>query len=161
VENISNKMHAAIWVGGALFVMWYSDFWRLLWADPRVNRCVPSVVIRGWCSDTCTRSITHAPDSLPSPRRIALDISLVCDGVFVAIGFYLAVWLRYIKGNKLEWRVIAPRAIPTATVFSVVAVITCVRVCLLCCSLFVLSIRWVGLVRRSAQQRLMRALLCV
>lgn len=93
VETIANKMHAACWVGGAAFVMYYTDFWLVLLADDRVN-------------------------------RIALDISLLCGGAFMAIGFYLIVWLGYIKQSKYKWEVMAPRAVPTATGFGVIGVIT-------------------------------------
>lgn len=93
VESISNKLHAAIWVGGSIFVLYYTDFFRLAWADERVN-------------------------------RIALDISLICDGAFMAIGFYLVVWLGMVKGNTYEWNVVAPNMVPTAAGFSALATIT-------------------------------------
>lgn len=58
--------------------------------------------------------------------RIALDISLICDGAFMAIGFYLVVWLGMVKGNTYEWNVVAPNMVPTAAGFSALATITCV-----------------------------------
>ena len=54
VESISNKLHAAIWVGGSIFVLYYTDFFRLAWADERVNRCART----RWCvlaRERCSR----------------------------------------------------------------------------------------------------------
>ena len=69
---------------------------------------------------------TQARGPCPLPCRTALDVCLLCNGAFMAIGFYLVVWLDYIKQNKFKWEVVAPRMVPTATAFGVAGVISCV-----------------------------------
>lgn len=38
MENINNKIHALLWVVAAGTVLYYTDFFRVLLEDPKVDR---------------------------------------------------------------------------------------------------------------------------
>lgn len=57
----------------------------------------------------------------PRIRRLPFNLALACLVVNTGIFLYLAIWLRHVFKNSANWDVVAPHAIPTATIVGVVA----------------------------------------
>ncbi|CAM6027781.1 unnamed protein product [Sphagnum balticum] len=57
----------------------------------------------------------------PRIRRIPFNLGLVCLAINAVIFAYLAVWLRHIIKTEEKWELIAPAAIPSATLIGLTA----------------------------------------
>ena len=93
VEQVSNKIHAFLWIVADILLLYLTDFWNVCVGDDRVN-------------------------------RTAFNLGVVCLGVFSCLICYAAIWMPYVKHVNMDVQLYAPRLIPTASIFGVLASIS-------------------------------------
>jgi len=99
-ERISEKIHAAIWVGAALAVGKYTNFIETILTDPQILRPVLDVAF------------------------ICIGINTILT---IYLAFYLP-WVKNIHSSD-AWEVYCPRVIPTMTGVGLLAGILLIRAC--------------------------------
>ena len=87
-ETISNKIQAFLWVLASFLICYYTDFFRILVEDKRVNRFWFNIGL------------------------VCLGINIV---IFIYISYILPCFTPKVLGKELDWNISSPRAIPIAT----------------------------------------------
>ena len=88
VENHFNKIQAFLWVLTSFLICYYTDFFRILVEDSRVNRFWFNIGL------------------------VCLGIDVV---IFIYISYILPCFTPKVLGKDLDWNISSPRAIPIAT----------------------------------------------
>ena len=100
IARLSAKLHAAVWVVLAGLVWHYGRVWDRLLAGDQVG-----------------------PDGFVGFTQWLMAAGALLVGVSTAIAIYLVVWLRCVHRVDLAWEVVAPSAIPVATVSGLAAIV--------------------------------------
>jgi hypothetical protein len=92
-ETISNKLQALLWMLVSFLICYYTDFFRILVEDQRVNRFWFNIGL------------------------VCLGVNTV---IFIYISYILPCFTPKVLGKELDWNISSPRAIPIATGLGVV-----------------------------------------
>lgn len=117
-ERINMKIQALAWVVIAAVVVYYTNFFHVLFSDPKVDRYDVWHVVKHHLT------MIHVLKCCCPSGRLYFNIATICFGINCCIAFYLTVWLPYVKRIEIDWNIYCPRMIPTATGVGVLCMFT-------------------------------------
>lgn len=119
-ERINMKIQALAWVVIAAVVVYYTNFFHVLFSDPKVDRYAE--VLKNTHFFTGVHVLCCC--CVCPSGRLYFNIATICFGINCCIAFYLTVWLPYVKRIEIDWNIYCPRMIPTATGVGVLCIFT-------------------------------------